>query len=155
MIKQMIVMCGLPRSGKSTWVNEYHDGSFQVICADDIRLALGTQFFKPLENFVWGVHDTAIAAALERGYSVIIDSCNTTVASLRKYQDIASKYEAEFWIYWVDTPLDVCLKRNEGPGAVPQKVILRMNEQLEILKESFFWKYDCRECIVPIKTSQK
>ena len=144
MSKELIVMVGLPRSGKSTWVDTWtrnwrEHKTYQIICADDIRLGLGTQFDRRLENFVWGVHDSMVLASLERGLNVIIDGCNTTTVSIKKYQDMAGKYDYDFSITYVDTSLATCIERNVGVGSVPVEVLKRMHIQLEKLLYSDFW----------------
>lgn len=140
----MICMVGLPRSGKSTWVDDHirldESRNFQVLCADDIRLGLGTRFDSRLENFVWGVHDTMLLASLERNFDIIIDATNTTFASIQKYKKHADKYDYRFIIIHVDTPFHTCEKRNTGPGAVPQNVMTRMMNQMVSLFESYGWK---------------
>lgn len=137
----MIVMCGLPRSGKSTYVDG-HFSNFQIVCADDIRLALGTQFDEKLENFVWGVHNTMIRAHLERGYNVVIDSTNTTIHTIERYSNLAREYDYRFIIDVIVTPIEECLKRNVGHGAVPENVIVRMQKQLWDLMNNKLDKYE-------------
>lgn len=140
----MIVMCGLPRSGKSTYVDG-HFSNFQIVCADDIRLALGTQFDEKLENFVWGVHNTMIRAHLERGYNVVIDSTNTTIQTIGRYAKLAREYEYRFIVVVMRTGKETCLARNIGYGSVPDDVIERMNQQLARMIDSKFTKiYEVR-----------
>lgn len=143
-MKRMILMVGLPRSGKSTWVDNFINSDTQsdhynLICADDIRLGLGTQFDRRLENFVWGAHDSMVLASLERGLNTIIDGCNTTIVSIKKYQDMADKYDYDFSIAFADIPLSKCIERNVGVGSVPVEVLKRMHIQLEKLIHSDFW----------------
>lgn len=139
MKREMIVMVGLPRSGKSTYVDK-HFSNYQIICPDEIRLALGIQFEPKIESFVWAIHDTILRASLQKGYSVCIDATNTKKESLLKYQNISKKYEYEMIIFAMDTPMNVCLERNNGPGSVPNVVIERMDGQLKYLdlKDNFF-----------------
>lgn len=131
-MNELVVMCGIPRSGKSTWVNENLKG-YHIVCADDIRLALGVQFDFRLENFVWGVHDTAVRAALVRERDVVIDATNTTITTIKRYAAMAEEYSINFRVVHVNTPLTVCFARNkpEIPGSVPNKVIDRMARQLD------------------------
>lgn len=141
--KILMVTVGLPKSGKSTWVDGFLDGhnrGYQVVCADDIRLGMGFQFDRKMENFVWGVHDAMLLASLERGLCVIVDGTNTTTASLTKYEKYATEYDYSFRIIFLDTHEDVCLKRNVGKHVVPENVILRMSEQLSRLKNSNQWR---------------
>lgn len=140
--KVLMVTVGLPKSGKSTWVDGFlkRDPDYQVVCADDIRLGMGFQFDRKMENFVWGVHDAMLLASLERGLCVIVDGTNTTLASLIKYEKYATEYGYTFRIIFFDTHEDVCLKRNEGKHVVPENVILRMSGQFYRLKNSNQWR---------------
>ena len=53
MIKEKVIifMIGLPRCGKSTYIMNVMSDT-QIVCKDDIRLALGTQFNTKLETIV-------------------------------------------------------------------------------------------------------
>jgi len=47
----LVVMVGIPKSGKSTYINK-HYAHYQLLCADDIRLAFGSAFNRNTESFV-------------------------------------------------------------------------------------------------------
>lgn len=131
-MKKFIAMMGLPRSGKSTYVDK-HLSNYQIICADDIRLALGTQFDKRLENFVWAIHDCMVNACLIRGLDIVIDATNTTEKKLRQYKLLADSNNYKFKTIFINTSPDECHRRNEGKGAVPKETIERMADQISEL----------------------
>ena len=137
------VMMGLPRSGKSTIVDELE--GFQIICADDIRLAMGHQFAPDLEPFVWGTHNSMIKAQMIRGKNIVVDSTNTVFSRLETYKRLADNHGYHMELWYVDTPLSVCLKRNIGESSVPEGVITRMSGQLEVMINSDVFRELCKE----------
>lgn len=134
---QLIVMVGIPKSGKSTYV-DHNFPDYQLICADDFRLALGVQYNARLEGTVWAAHDIALRAAMERGCSTVIDNTNTTTASLNKFEALTDEYGYTMRIVHISTPSQVCLERNvvAEKDKVPGHVINRMHEQLKTLMKT-------------------
>ena len=133
----LIVMCGLPASGKSTysqWLEE--SGVFKRVCPDLIRKA-----FYGDENiqgdgkrvFETAYHDIKEYACL--GENVVFDATNINakrrkelVEEMRPYFDII--------IYYID----ICVQRNMArERQVPQEVIKRMwwNFEKPTLAEGF------------------
>ena len=50
----LTMMCGLPRSGKSTWIKKNKEDDV-IVSPDQIRLKVfGVQFYSEVEQFVWG-----------------------------------------------------------------------------------------------------
>lgn len=132
---KLICMVGIARSGKSTYIDN-NLSECQIVCADDIRLAFGTQFYKPIEPFVWAIHDIMVYAYLERRRNICIDSTNTVEDRIIKYAFMADKYKYLFEVVLIDTPIDVCFSRNYGRGSVPKETILKQSDQLLKLKNS-------------------
>lgn len=85
---QIILMVGLPRSGKTTWAKEYvkTNPSFVIVSPDTIRFALhGNRFIAEAEEFVWAIHYTMIKTLLLQGYDIIVDATNTTDKRRKPY----------------------------------------------------------------------
>lgn len=129
MALEFVVMIGLPKSGKSTWVDA-NLPEHQLICADDIRLGMGVQYLQEIEGLVWAYHDIMIKAHMNRCRSIVIDATNTTDRTIKKYKRIADEDGYKFRMIHLPTPVSVCLERNVGESAVPQEVIIRMSKQL-------------------------
>lgn len=77
--KVLVLMVGLPRSGKSTWAMKQ---GAPVVNPDSIRLALhGQPFIGLAEPFVWAIAKVMVRALFLCGHDVVIlDATNTTRA---------------------------------------------------------------------------
>lgn len=130
----LIVLGGLPASGKSTYAEMLvESGIFQRVCPDLIRKA-----FYGDENiqgdgkrvFETAFHDMKEYGCL--GENVVFDATNINanrrkalVKEMRPYFDIII-------FKWFSTPYTLCLTRNEErERKVPEKVIERMWENFE------------------------
>jgi predicted kinase len=127
---KMVIMCGLPKSGKSTIVNR-ELREYQVICGDDIRLALGVEFDPRLEDFVWGTFNTMVRASLIRGLDVVLDGTHTTRFRRERVINLGREYEADITIFFVKTPYETCIKR-AIESDFPVDVMERMQASLEL-----------------------
>lgn len=79
MTKKMLVLIGLPASGKSTFALKLikENTNFVRISRDDLRMSLfGTEHNPSVEGFITSVQDSLIKNALHKGKSVVIDNCN-------------------------------------------------------------------------------
>lgn len=78
--KKLIVMVGLPYSGKSTVVDKLAKVKNAVIvCPDNIRMALhGHAFINEAESFVWASSFLMIRSLLARHDTVIVDACHAS-----------------------------------------------------------------------------
>jgi len=79
-VKNVIILKGLPASGKSTWARKQlaeHPGQYKRINKDDLRAMLdGGKWSRDNEKFVLQTRDTLILDALQNGKNVIVDDTN-------------------------------------------------------------------------------
>jgi predicted kinase len=53
---KLAIMCGFPRSGKTTWAKSLKREGWVRVCPDEIRMALhGQPFLKEEESLVWAL----------------------------------------------------------------------------------------------------
>lgn len=114
---RVVVLIGLPGSGKSTWARSQ---GVAVLSTDELRFLLSDD---PTNQ---GIHREVFATLryllrrrLEMRRSVsFIDATNTTTAERRGYIRIAQMYGAIPEAVFFDTPLEVCKERNRNRDRV-------------------------------------
>lgn len=127
---------GLPASGKSSWANGQQNDNpdrIRIVTRDDIRASFGTQFPAD-EKLVFRIAEFAARTFLDAGYRVIVPDTNTSAKVVRRWGQLAKTVNVPFKIVTFDTPLEVCLKRNQrrwkiGDCKVPDSAIIEMNER--------------------------
>lgn len=127
----LVMMVGLPRSGKTTEALRLNRGNgWPIVCPDTIRLALHGQRYQHLaEPFVWAIAKVMVRALFLAGHGVVIlDACNGTRARRKDWH-------SEEWRtvhLTVGTTKEECVRRAEAEGdseIVP--VIERMSASWE------------------------
>lgn len=125
-MNEIIILVGLPGSGKSTFIDRTllkRQKNYQIVCRDDIRLALGQVYESRLEPVVSMVNKVVCRALMERGLNIIIDETNTRIKYIQSYIDLANEYEYRKVIIALDTDSKICKERREGmtKGIIDQK----------------------------------
>ena len=127
------MMVGLPRSGKSTFVDLNLKEMLPIVSADRLRLLIyGQKFWAPGEKLVWTIRSIIIKSLLEQGIDIVIDETNTTKERRREIIDLAKEYNYSVKAVIIETPKDICINRAKMEGdnnIIP--VIERMAEQFE------------------------
>lgn len=130
----LIIMCGLPASGKNTWIKDFlkkNSADYTVVELDEIRSEIfGHQFHRPAEHFIIGIAKSFARLLLKQGKNVIINSTGLTQAIRNEWISMGEEYNCDIKVVWVKTPLKECLKRNNKRSkdkVVPNDVIVSMN----------------------------
>lgn len=133
----LIVTCGLPRAGKSTWARQQE---YPIVCPDSIRLALhGQSFYGPAETVVWAMTDTFVRALFLAGHdTVIVSETSNTRKRRDPWQriDLGDGYHVNVRFKYFDTDKDTCIQRAKDSGTeylIP--VIERMAKNFEPLED--------------------
>ena len=75
---RLAIMCGLPKSGKTTHARGLQEAGWVRACPDDVRRALhGRGHHPPAEPLVWANAELTVSALLLGGHSVVVDATNT------------------------------------------------------------------------------
>ena len=132
MKKPMIMMLkGLPASGKTTYAETLVDDGWLRVNKDDLRAMLNNgRWSKSNEGFVLSLRDEIIIRGLVSGKNVVVDDTNLNPKHAIQLRSIAEDFDADFEEKFFDVPLEVCVSRNEARyDSVPTKVILNMYER--------------------------
>lgn len=148
MVVEVLVMRGIPGSGKTTWAKAWvaEDPQHRArINRDDLRAMLHDSEYiqrdregnPGTEYIVRRARDEMLIGLLTHGVSVVID--DTNIRRDDAIVSIAKSLNAPLNIIdMTDVSLDTCLKRNaarRGKARVPDEVIIHMHNELELWKE--------------------
>jgi predicted kinase len=133
----LALMCGLPKSGKTTYARGLQETGWTRICPDDIRDALhGRGHHEPAEPVVWANAELAVRALLLGGHAVVVDATNGTRRRREPWVGIARDLGVPIEAFVLETPKEVCHERNRASDdPVPEEVIDRMVERWEPVQE--------------------
>lgn len=131
-MSKVYILQGLPASGKTTWAVDFIKNNPNTVRVnkDELRATLfANQWAREKEDFVLEIRDFIIINALTSFKDVVVDDTNLKEKHINRISKIAKEYGSEVEILFFDTPLEECIKRNEGREAkVPEKVIRDMYE---------------------------
>ena len=89
--KNMILMCGYPGSGKSSFAKQF---GYLIASNDDLGTA--SKCKKLLTN------------TLKSGTNIVVDNTHSTVKSRKEYYDLGKKYDYHVSIVYVDNDIQFC-----------------------------------------------
>jgi len=141
-MKQVVVLRGLPGSGKSTVA---HKLGGTVVSADDLFETPEGYRFDPAR--IGEAHNACFRTfieALQAGHPrVVVDNTNTMVAEIAPYMLAAGAYGYEAKILEVQCSVEMALERNVHE--VPEPAIRAMAEALETVELSPWWEREAVE----------
>lgn len=131
---EVIVLCGVPGSGKDTWIKKTAS-QYPMISLDDIREELGV---KPSDKDQSVVVEQAFQRAkqlLVKHQPFIWNATNVTEKRRRELIDFFANYGASVRLVYIETQYDKLWKRNQTrERPVPNFVLKRMIETLQVPK---------------------
>ena len=138
-MNKIIVLRGLPASGKTTWAKDYISRNPGVVRVnkDDLRATLhNNQWSEDNERLILDIRNAIIINSLINLRDVLVDDTNFAEKHITTIQNIAENYDAGFEVKDFDVPLEVCLDRNRKRDSnVPDKVIVEMYEKYVLPKK--------------------
>lgn len=123
-MKKLIVMRGLPGSGKSTKAKELRASLVEQgweafrINRDLLRVMLHYGVWNPLnEGATMDVQMASVKALLGKKHTgknlaVIIDDSNLTERHLARWKEVAAEFSAEYVLNDMETPIEICIERD-------------------------------------------
>lgn len=144
-MKKLLILRGLPASGKSTFAKKLLTENPHVwkrLNKDELRAMLDNSVHSnPNEKFVERVRDFMLVEALKEGKHVVIDDTNLSDRPIERITQVVQKYmkdsgdKVHIEIKGFDTSLEECLERDEKrEKKVGRDVIMKMYKQ-HILKD--------------------
>lgn len=137
-MQTIVVMCGFPRSGKTTYTQKYLK-DFYRISVDDLIAMTSHNFEIKLGNFYTKVEKVMINELVSTGYDVVIDKTALTRKSRKRIlnkinQGIGlGKLPKPFLkVIFVDTPAEICVERNIKTQKVPPFIMGQMIRSFEM-----------------------
>ena len=138
---KLILMCGIPRIGKSSWIKKNKKDAI-VVSPDVIRKEIfGHQFHQPANKFVFAISEAMVSLLLKQDKDVIVDATHMT-RSLRAswypvVKDLPNIETTIVWVYADVNPiknLQIAKERSKNSPSdevVPDSVLERMSLQFE------------------------
>jgi len=128
---EVVIMSGLPGTGKDTWIKENLPG-LPEISPDDIRRQLKISPTDP-QGAVFATAREQAKEYLRRREPFVWNATNITAATRARLTTLISGYGAATRIVFLETPWETELARNSArPDSVPESAIETMLEKLEI-----------------------
>ena len=158
-IPELVMLCGIPCSGKSTYVNKLRDYEYwkdAVVLSTDNYIEeqakrLGMTYNEVFQDCIDEATrqlEMSFVRAKEDGKRIIWDQTNLSIKTRKKkLTKVPSIYKRT--AVWFQVDLEEALKRNETREGkfIPESILKRMYHQFEVptLEEGFdfvSWAYD-------------
>ena len=138
---KILILIGIPASGKSTWGKEYvrRNSNWVRVNRDDFRIMLkNSQVCEPkLEDLITELSVTVIEKALMKRLNVIIDNTNVKLKYIKELVK-KFKYSADIDFRVFDISLDKAIERDKNREMkVGEGVIRKMYENYKVVIDSF------------------
>lgn len=130
-MQKIIMLKGLPASGKSTWAKEKinENSNYIRINKDDIRESITGKWTSKKEKIVISIRNSLIKAGISLGKNVIIDDTNLNPKHEQSLKTLAQELGVEFEINdsFLKVPVEECVERDiKRDKSVGYKVIYKM-----------------------------
>lgn len=130
-MQKIIMLKGLPASGKSTWAKEKinENSNYIRINKDDIREFITGKWTPKKEKNVIAIRNSLIKAGISLGKNVIIDDTNLNPKHEQSLKTLAQELGVEFEVNdsFLKVPVEECVERDiKRDKSVGYKVIYKM-----------------------------
>ena len=152
-MSKIIVLQGVPASGKSTWAKDYiksHPDTV-IVSRDAIREGTGTYWNPDHEQYITEMEEYAVLQAWKNHLDVIIDATNLNPKTITKWNELAKSTNSVILFKMFDISYEEAIKRDEqrkknGGRSVGKDVIKRFfknyfPEQLVSFEDNRIIKY--------------
>lgn len=138
---ELMVMCGLSGSGKSTWAErEAKQWGYEIVSSDDIRAELGDVNDQSRNNEVFQIFYQRIKDHLKLGHHVIADATFLTIKERRRILEEVKDIRCYKTCTIKAIPFEKCLENNKSRDRqVPETVIYRQRAKFQVPFEEEGW----------------
>ena len=128
---QVVLMCGLPGSGKDTWIQD-NLPDWKVISLDKLRQNMGVEAGD--DQGIVANEAKALAKQYMRSEQSFVWNATNLNSQLRGMLiRLFSSYQARVRIVYLEVPSKVLLQRNSSRSVkVPEQVLYRMKNRLDV-----------------------
>jgi predicted kinase len=133
----LIMMVGIPGSGKSTWISKNSVENTVVVSPDDIRRELSGNVSDQTQNAkVWFLVKERTSKALRDGKNVILDATNVASKSRKRFLQGLPPHKLQAKRFEADPEesnrrIRKQIESGEDRADVPHSAILSMHEQFK------------------------
>ncbi|MFX0057082.1 MAG: AAA family ATPase [Candidatus Hodarchaeota archaeon] len=137
----LIILIGLPASGKSTFASEIKmvleksnpDFKVMIIDPDKIRNKISPKKFDyKKEHIVREKNLREIKSGLKKGFIVISDDLNYFSSMRHDLKKIAENLNKNYFLIHISTPIEQCIKwNNERGNPIPNQIIYKIKEKFD------------------------
>lgn len=130
--QKVIILQGLPASGKSTYAKQLVDTlGWKRINKDDLRAMVdNSKWSEKNEKMIVKLRNDLLLKFIEDGYSVVVDDTNFAQSHIDTIKEICAGELVECEVLFFDTPLYECIERDsKRERPVGKKVIIKMYNQ--------------------------
>ncbi len=148
---KILLLKGLPASGKSTYAKGLADNGWIRVNKDELRSMLNNgKCNRVNEKLVLAIRNNTIIEAINSNRSVVVDDTNLAPVHRNVISDIAKKLGATFETKFFDAPVDECIKRDLArEKSVGRDVILKMyNRYLKPAPVVYEYDEDAKPAII-------
>lgn len=133
-MSKVIILAGLPASGKSTYafqLMESNPGVYKRVNKDELRQMLdGGRWSGDNEKFVLNLRDELIVKALQDGKSVIVDDTNLHPKHEARIRQLVDEFGAQVEVKTFDVDVNECIRRDaKRVNSVGAGIIRKMYTQ--------------------------
>jgi predicted kinase len=128
-VSKLIVMVGVPGSGKTTLAKKLVEKGFHYLNADAIRLELyGSEAEQGDNEQVFSIFFERLEVALGGGLDIVIDNTNINMRQRKPILERAERFSySDIQLWLLDIPLELCLRRNASrERIVPAEIVSNM-----------------------------
>lgn len=135
---KIVVLQGVPASGKSTWAREFVKGKPEwiIVSKDALREGKGDYWIPAHEHYIKSLEFAAVFYALKENLNVVIDGTNFNPAILDNWKQLSEQFSAELEIKKFPISFEEALKRDTERGLRGGRAVG------EAAIRHFFDKYD-------------